>query len=395
LQVLILTLLKGEFNMTIANRPRFTGRSLVLLREGVVAEGVQILEERVTTRSVDSIVSFENLGVAVIDAAPEDLSISIRGLTNSPILAIEPERFFYPIVNLKDAAISPQLTESENTWGLQVTGVVNSHATGAGIKVAILDTGLDRQHPDYQGRTIVTKSFVPNEDAQDVLGHGTHCTGTSCSGLKPSTLPRYGIAYEAEIYMGKVLGNQGFGNGAWILAGMEWALVSGCQIISMSLGSATEPGEPFSDFYENVAKRILDRGTLVIAAAGNESDRSRGKIQPVGSPANCPSIMAVAALDANLQVADFSCGGTDAKGGQIDIAAPGVNIYSSVPMPKQYDRYAGTSMATPHVAGIAALYAQTTGLRGRELWSVLTQNALRLDLPSRDVGIGLAQAPSC
>ncbi|MFQ4144884.1 S8 family peptidase [Chlorogloeopsis sp. ULAP02] len=379
--------------MSIADRPRFTGRSLVLLRQGAVAQDIQMLRERVATRSVDSIVSFENLGVAVVDAAPEELSTSTRSLTDSPILAIEPERFFYPIVNLKDTATSTQLDESEYTWGLQATGVVDSDATGAGMKVAILDTGLDLKHPDFQGRTIVSKSFVPDEDVQDVLGHGTHCAGTACGGLKPSKSPRYGVAHEAEIYVGKVLGNLGFGNGAWILAGMEWALASGCHIISMSLGSATEPGEPFSEFYETVAKRILGRGTLVIAAAGNESDRARGIIKPVASPANCPSIMAVAALDSKLQVADFSCGGTDAEGGQVDIAAPGVDVYSSVPMPKQYDRYAGTSMATPHVAGIAALHAQTTGLRGRELWSVLTQNALRLNLPSRDVGIGLAQAP--
>jgi subtilisin family serine protease len=381
--------------MTIANRPRFTGRSLVLLRQDAVAEGVQMLREQVTTRSTDNIISFANLGIAVVDAAPEDLAMSTRSLTNRQILAVEPERFFYPIVSLSDSVTkASQLNESEYTWGLQATGVYASHATGAGIKVAILDTGLDLEHPDFQGRTIVSQSFVPNEDACDVLGHGTHCAGTACGGLKPSRLPRYGVAHEAEIYVGKVLGNEGFGSSAWVLAGMEWALTSGCQIISMSLGSATEAGEPFSDFYETVAQRILDQGTLIIAAAGNESERTHGAIKPVASPANCPSIMAVAALDSNLQVGDFSCGGTDLEGGQVDIAAPGVEIYSSVPMPKQYDSYSGTSMAAPHVAGIAALYAQTTGLRGRELWSVLTQNALRLNLSSRDIGIGLAQAPT-
>jgi subtilisin family serine protease len=379
--------------MTNQNRPRFTGRSLVLLREDAVAEGVQMLRESTATRSVDSIVTFETLGVAVIDVLPEELSANIRSINGSPILAVEPERYFYPIVNLEDTATKAELDESQYTWGLQATGVLNSCATGAGIKVAILDTGLDLKHPDFQKRTIVTKSFVPGEDVQDVLGHGTHCAGTACGGLQPTVSPRYGVAYDAEIYVGKVLGNQGFGDGAWILKGMEWALASGCHIISMSLGSATEPGERYSKFYENVAKRILDRGTLVIAAAGNESERSRGIIKPVASPANCPSIMAVAALDSKLQVADFSCGGTDAEGGQVDIAAPGVDVYSSVPMPQKYDRYSGTSMATPHVAGIAALHAQTTGLRGRELWSVLTQNSLGLDLSSQDIGIGLAQAP--
>lgn len=385
--------------MTIADRPQFTGRSLVLLREDTAAEEMETLMESLGATSTDGMVGFYNLGVAVVDTAPEDLNFrtnfNTRSINDSPILAVEPERFFYPIVtDLKDAAESPQFDESKYTWGLQATRVVDSDATGEGIRVAILDTGLDLKHPDYQGRTIVSKSFVPDEDdAQDVNGHGSHCTGTACGGSKPSQKPRYGVAHKAEIYAGKVIGNQGVGNGAWILAGMEWALECGCHIISMSLGSATEPGEPRSRLYETLAKRILDRGTLIVAAAGNRSMRSDGIIAPVTSPANCPSIMAVAALDSNLQVANFSSAGTNTQGGQIDIAAPGVDVYSSVPLPEQYDRYSGTSMATPHVAGIAALYAQTTGLRGRELWCVLTQNALRLDLPSRDVGIGLAQAP--
>lgn len=380
--------------MTIANRPRFTGRSLVLLREDAVTEGMEMLGQGVATRSADSMVYLENIGVAVVDAAPEELSTNTRSIGDSPILAIEPERFFYPIINLQDSSKSKEFDESQCTWGLQATGAIDSHATGAGIRVAILDTGLDLKHPDFQERTIVSKSFVPDEDVQDAQGHGTHCAGTACGSFKPSTSPRYGVAYEAEIYVGKVLSNQGSGRGEWILAGMEWALASGCHIISMSLGSPTEWHEPFSEFYEIVAKRILNRGTLIIAAAGNESRRSDGEIKPCSSPANCPSIMAVAALDSNLQVANFSCGGTDAEGGEVNIAAPGVDIYSSVPMPKQYDRYAGTSMATPHVAGIAALHAQFTELRGQELWNALIQNAQCLDLPASDIGVGIAKAPA-
>jgi subtilisin family serine protease len=386
--------------MTNANRPKFTGRSLVLLRENAVAEGIQMLSELIGTRGTDDIIGFENLGVAVVNAAPEDLSASTRSLEDSPILSVEPERYFYAINNVPNkTAVRANPTaqaepdESEYTWGLQATGVVDSCATGAGIKVAILDTGFDLQHPDFQGRTIFNKSFVPNEDVQDVLGHGTHCIGTACGSLNPSVLPRYGVAYNAEIYVGKVLGNRGFGNASWIVEGIEWAVANGCHIVSMSLGSAADPGEPYSEFYENVAIRALNRGTLLIAAAGNESDRSQGRIAPVGHPANCPSIMAVAALDSNLQVADFSCAGTDAVGGQVDIAGPGVGVYSSVPMPQKYDVYSGTSMATPHVAGIAALYAEVTGFKGRELWNVMIENAPSLDLPTEDVGNGLVQAP--
>ena len=161
----------------------------------------------------------------------------------------------------------------------------------------------------------------------------------------------------------------------------------------MSLGSPTKVGDTYSQIYETVAQRALRRGTLIIAAAGNESDRASDSINPVGRPANSPSIMAVAALDSQLGIANFSNRGLNPEGGQVDIAAPGVEVYSSWPMPTQYRTISGTSMATPHVAGIAALHAEATGLKGQELWNHLTQTGRRLSLPSEDVGAGIVQAP--
>jgi subtilisin family serine protease len=103
--------------------------------------------------------------------------------------------------------------------------------------------------------------------------------------------------------------------------------------------------------------------------------------------------MAVGALDNKLQMGFFSNGSVNLDGGQVDIAAPGVDVYSAWPMPKRYNTISGTSMATPHVSGIAALYAEATGARGMELWAWLMRDALRLGLPGTDVGIGLSQAP--
>ncbi len=129
------------------------------------------------------------------------------------------------------------------TWGLHATGVLNSSFTGRGIKVAVLDTGLDTRHPDFQNRRIQTQSFISGETAMDAHGHGTHCTGTACGPLRPSEGPRYSVAYEADIFHGKVLSDSGSGGDGGILAGIGWAMANGCQVISMSLGRATRPGE--------------------------------------------------------------------------------------------------------------------------------------------------------
>jgi subtilisin family serine protease len=131
---------------------------------------------------------------------------------------------------------------------------------------------------------------------------------------------------------------------------------------------------------------------LVIAAAGNDSHRP-GDIEPVGRPANCQSIMAVAAVDVNMQIAFFSNGSINAGGGSVDIAGPGVDVRSSWLMPQRYNTISGTSMATPHVSGIAALWLEAQQLSASMLWAKLTQSAKRLGLASSDVGSGLVQAP--
>jgi subtilisin len=114
----------------------------------------------------------------------------------------------------------------------------------------------------------------------------------------------------------------------------------------------------------------------------------------VGHPANCPSIVAVAALDPELGVAPFSNGGVNPQGGEIDIAAPGVKVRSTWPRPQLYHTISGTSMATPHVAGITALWAEANpGVRGVALRDLVLRHAQGMSLPATDVGAGLVQAP--
>lgn len=393
-------------------------------------------------------VVFNTLGVAVVSTPPDQFSALGAALTDdSPFLAIEEERIVYaidengrslltapalpvtPVVISEGAPVGGGLAEylrgyqdavnhlvehllgesdteemediitaapieTELTWGLQATNVPASRYTGKGVRVAVLDTGFDLGHPDFVGRRITAQSFIQNQAVQDGHGHGTHCIGTACGPKRPGQLPRYGIAYDAEIYVGKVLSNQGSGSDGGILAGIEWAINNGCAVISMSLGAPTIVGQTYSRIFEAVARRALAAGSLIVAAAGNESQRP-GRINPVGHPANCPSIIAVGALDAQLAIAFFSCGGLNLQGGQVDIAGPGVNIRSSWPRPTLYRSISGTSMATPHVAGIAALHAEANpDMRGGTLGWLLLQSARRIDLPARDIGAGLVQAPA-
>lgn len=289
-----------------------------------------------------------------------------------------------------DAPRELGLAATSTTWGLQVTRVPASAQSGRGIRVAVLDTGMDLHHPDFEGRTIVSRSFIPGEAVQDGHGHGTHCIGVACGPRNPAGTQRYGVAYGAEIYVGKVLSNGGSGADGGILAGINWAVQNKCQIVSMSLGSPVNAGEPFSQTYQNAARIAEQKGTLIVAAAGNESNRP-GYVAPVGHPANCPTIVAVAAIDSALQVARFSCGGVNGDGGEVNLAAPGVDVFSSWPIPLRYNTISGTSMATPCVAGILALYAEANGLRGLALANFVLSKSQPLS-SVRDFGWGLVQA---
>ncbi|MGH8880962.1 MAG: S8 family serine peptidase [Stackebrandtia sp.] len=370
---------------------------------------------------------FPALGIAVVGGDPDRLaSLNAAASEDERIESIEPEGILYAVTQptastldylrgYRDAAtelyqhangdgaggtatvevdVAAQFVDTAAfTWGLQATKASTSQKNGQGVRVAMLDTGFDLKHADFIGRPITAKSFVSGQTAQDGHGHGTHVTGTSSGPAKPpGGHRRYGIAYRDNIFIGKVLSNQGSGTDEQILAGIEWAIRNSCRVISMSLGKNVATPSPA---YDKVGQRALAAGSLIIAAAGNNANRPANQFGFVIAPANSLSIMAVGALDSKLGMANFSARST-VPGCNVDIVGPGVAVDSSWPMtinPKRYHIISGTSMATPHVAGIAALLSAATGATGLALWGLLVQTAQPLPLLSIDVGAGLVQAP--
>lgn len=388
--------------------PQPTGRRLVMFdKDGGAREAFKLLNSMLdvppfiapeygslvdtvaAAAELDATVILPRFSVAAISGGPE-ASASIAQMLQVEGLVVDtrPEFWMFAL------GVPPWADDQTRTWGLSATGADLSSYTGAGVKIAVLDTGIDLSHPDFAFRPITYASFVPGESVDDIQGHGTHCAGSVAARPLPGvTEPRYTVAMDAELFVAKVLNNRGAGRELDVIAGIEWALDNGCDIISMSLGRTTGPQEPFDPLYEDIAAQALEAGCLIIAAAGNDSDRRYRYVAPVSSPANAPSIMAVAAIEADGRVAPYSNGGVGT--GRIDVAAPGSGVFSSVPRPQLFRTLSGTSMAAPHVAGIAALWAESDPtLRGQRLWDQLVATSQPLGGQSAiDIGKGLVKAP--
>lgn len=349
-------------------------------------------------KGVDGVV-LEKLRVAVVNEAAEAKVKGLVGVSNGIFLSAEPERYLR-LLQAASKGRGKKLVLKDGmaaTWGIQAINAIDSKLTGNSVKVAVLDTGFDFTHPDFTGRTIHRKSFVGTKQAIDKEGHGTHTAAVVGGGRKSGggakggegQGTRYGVASGARLFIGKIMDDHGEGTDGHALAGIEWALEKGCQVISMSLGASAEEGGGYSLIYEQVGQIAAARNCLVIAAAGNESERGLGIVAAVNHPANCPSIMAVGGLTRALEVAEYSCAGTGESMGQVDIAAPGDDILSAKPG-GGYRRQTGTSMATAFVAGLAALvWEQYPKASAGEIWAKMVQQARRLALPASDVGAGL------
>lgn len=250
------------------------------------------------------------------------------------------------------AAVEPDLpvhlaeAEMDRAWGVPAVGcrpVFEAGNRGAGIRVAILDTGIDYTHPDlkdgYAGGYDFLRSF-PNP--MDDNGHGTHVAGIV--GARADGQGVVGVAPECRLYAAKVLDARGSGSMSTVVAALQWCIKANVQVANCSFSVSSHPGA----VVENAFIAAQRAGVLVVAAAGN-SGASRDGSSTVSYPAAFPSCISVGAVDSARNLAWFS-----SRGPRVDVVAPGVDVTSCAPR-GAYATCSGTSMAAPHVSGALAL----------------------------------------
>ncbi|MFC1679417.1 S8 family peptidase [Elusimicrobiota bacterium] len=266
-------------------------------------------------------------------------------------------------------------TDEKVLWGIKRVKAPSiwQTTTGKGVKVAIIDTGIDYTHPDIAPNYVGGYNAVdPEADPMDDHGHGTHVAGTIGAAAAEMVV---GVAPRASLYGVKVLDANGGGSYATIIAGIQWAVENRMDVVNMSLGG------PSIEALEEAVKKAAEAGVVIVAAAGNDPNAS------VSAPARYPETIAVSASTFEDELAFFST-----TGPEIDFIAPGHEI-DSCWIGGQVARLSGTSMASPHVAGLAAL-AVSMGAKGvDEVRTKLRQAAVELpELSATDQGYGMIEA---
>lgn len=331
---------------------------------------------------------------AIAASVPES---SIRGLLNNPHVTG---------ITL-DGQVYAADTELDNAWGVKRidSGTVHTSGNkGTGVKIGIIDSGVNYNHPDLKDVYAGGYDFVQDDnEPMDVYGHGTHVAGTACA--EDNSFGVVGVAPECALYSLRVLNDDGVGSWSATIAAMDWAVANGMRVVNLSLGSSQDPGTAVKAAFDNAEAK----GLVTVAAAGN-SGNTAGKGDNIIYPAKYASVIAVGATDSSDKRASFS-----STGSTLELMAPGVSVLSTWndstsylnPQPICIDgvcyyKYgSGTSMASPHVAGVAALViaAGVSDINGNghindEVRAIMNSTAEDLGNSGRDpqYGFGLVNA---
>jgi serine protease AprX len=315
-------------------------------------------------------------GIAV-NVPSADAAVKLASLNN--VKYAEPNIEFHAMLDQASPIVgAPQV------WSLGYTG--------KGVKVAIVDTGIDGSHPDLKGRIVDFKDYVGSKtSAYDDFGHGTHVTGIIGGNGAASNGKYKGIAPEVSFIGIKVLGKDGSGSLDKILAGIDYAAQSDASVISMSLGSSTH-----SQAMDDAVHKATQAGKVVVVAAGNSGPGAR----TIGCPADAPDALTVGATDKSDAIASFSSRGPNRDGTiKPDVSAPGKDIVSTRATGtndgKAIDTYylsmSGTSMATPMVSGaVALLFQKKSDLTPSQVKDIMEKTAKQLGtgVPNNNYGYG-------
>lgn len=376
----ICSILLGFSSWAVAEQPQGHPRKIVVFKETFVNTQEQIDLARNLGAGVIKPLALINALAAYL---PEQAERAL--LARTEILRIDEDLVIEAIV--KPQAAAPQPAE-ELPWGINR---INADATwqttkGLAVKAAILDTGIDLDHPDLQNNIKGNVNTInPLKNGNDDNGHGTHVAGTVAA--IDNDIGVIGAGPEIYLYAVKVLGKNGSGWLSDLIEGLDWCINNTIQVINMSLGSSSD-----NQSFHDAMTKAYGAGIVLVAAAGN-SGQSGGAIS---YPAQYLETIAVSAIDQDDRLAYFS-----SFGPEVDLAAPGVNIKSTYHN-GYYKTLNGTSMAAPHVSGAAALVLTTPvgayDLDSDGAWDPLeVQNKLEataenLGLNSNEQGAGLVRA---
>lgn len=284
-----------------------------------------------------------------------------------------------PSMSVEESEWEDGTEGSEYPWGISRVKASSAwkKTEGAGVKVAVIDSGINYKHEDLKDNYAGGINLSGDGDENDPIdghGHGTHVAGIIAAAKNGKGV--VGVAPKAKIYSVKVLRSDGYGDRSNVISGIEWAIENKMQVINMSLGSPQ-----MTEAQQKAIKAAAAAGIIVVCSAGN-----RGPDGPMSYPGRYPETIAVSSSDRRDNISSFS-----SRGPEVDVIAPGTNVLSTTKDGK-YNYKSGTSMACPHVSGLAAL-SIAAGLPADQFRKLLKDNAIKLKkLGPEEQGSGLANA---